>query len=77
MFYLEQKDNYNLGGSNSDSSEKPFWRGGRKASVLCDFGKGRIYAIRHTFLQNVAASLVKVTASHEKHMSPWKILVLF
>ena len=40
-------------------------------------GEGGVHAIKHTFLQKVAASLVKVTASHKEQMSPWKILVLF
>ena len=34
-------------------------------------------ATMHTFLQKVAASLVKVTASHEEQMSPQRILVVF
>ena len=39
--------------------------------------KGEVHAIRHTFLQKIAASVMKVTASHKEQISPLMILVLF
>lgn len=52
---------------------------------ICDFGEGGgIHAIKHKFLQTVAASHVKVAASHvkitasyEEQASPWKMVLLF
>ena len=35
-----------------------------------------VHAIKHTFLQKVAATLLKVTASYEEQTSPFVILVL-
>ena len=36
---------------------------------ICGFGEGGVHTFKQTFLQKVAASLVKVTASN-KQMSP-------
>ena len=44
---------------------------------VCDFGNGGIYAIKHIFFQNVSASLVKFSTSHEKQSSSCRILVLW
>ena len=41
-----------------------------EGQYICDFGEGRVHAIKHTFLQ-------KVAASHKEQMSPLMILVLF
>ena len=43
----------------------------RQGPDICDFGEGGgIQAIKHKFLQKVAASHVKVTASHGEQTSP-------
>jgi len=61
-----QNEEYSPGISISDISEK-LWGNGQ---YVCDFGKGRIQAIKHIFFQKVSASLMKMTASHKKHVSP-------
>ena len=60
-----QNEEYSPGISISDISEK-LWGDGQ---FVCDFGKGRIQVIKHIFFQKVSASLVKITASHEEHVS--------
>ena len=35
------------------------------------------HAVKHTFLQKFATSLLKVTASHEEQQSPFMIFVVF
>ena len=42
-------ENYSLGDSTSDSSGKLFQRGRGKRQCVCDFAKGGICAIKHTF----------------------------
>ena len=49
--------------SISDSSEKLLQRGRGEGQYICDFSEGGVRAIKHTFLQ-------KVAASHEEQMSP-------
>ena len=77
---MGQNEDYSLGRGLSDSSEKTLQKGRRECQYICDFGEeveGGVHAIKHTFLQKVAASLLKVTASHEEQMSPWRVLVVF
>ena len=52
---------------------------GGKVSIHMIFVNGEVHATKHIFFffQNVAACLMKLTASHEKPMSPLMILVLF
>ena len=64
-FYLGQNEDFSLGGSISDSSEKLLHRGRGKISIYVILMKGRDTSSRAHILQNVAASLVKVAASHE------------
>ena len=47
---------------NSDSSEKLLQRGGKE--VICDFGEGRVHAIKHIFF------FQKVFASYKEQSSP-------
>ena len=67
---MGQNEKYRLGDSPSDTSEDLFQRGKLGGQYICDFSERGIYAIKHTFLQ-------KVAASHEEQMSPLMILVLF
>ena len=76
-FYLGQNEDYSPGDSISDSSEKQLQRGRWEGQYICDFCERGVHAIKHTFLQKVAATVVKITASHEEQRSPWRILVLF
>ena len=68
-FYLGQNQDCSPVDSISDSSEKLLWRGGGKVSIYVILVKG-VHAIKHTFLQ-------KVAASHKEQVSPFMILVLF
>ena len=61
-------EDYSLGDSPSDSSEKLLWRGGGHQYIY-DFTEGGLFVIRHTFWQ--------VTASHKEQMPPLMILVFF
>ena len=63
MYYLGQNEDYSLGDSISDSSEKLLQRSRVKGQCICDFGEGGIHAIEHIFLQ-------KVSASHKEQTSP-------
>ena len=48
-----------------------------KVSVHMILTKAGLHAIKHTVWQKVAASFLKVTASHKEQRSPATILVLF
>ena len=50
-------------------AEKPLQRG-RGNVIYVILVKVEVLAIKHTFLQKVAAGLVKVSASHKELMSP-------
>ena len=54
----------------------PKRQGEGKGEYRCDFGEGRIHAIKHIFFQ-ISASLMKLSASPEKQSSPCIILVFF
>ena len=75
-FYLGQNEDCSPGDSTSNSSERLLQRGRGERQYICDFGKGGIHAIRHRFFQKVSAHLVKLSASHEEQLLPWRILVL-
>ena len=60
-----QNEEYSPGISISDISEK-LWG---NCQYVCDFGQRRIQAIKHIFFQKVSVSFVKITASHEEHVS--------
>ena len=42
---------------------------GRKGQYICDFGEREIHAIKYIFFQKVSASLMKLSAHHEKQSS--------
>ena len=65
---MGQKKDCIPGDSTSDSSERllPSSRGGQ---YIYGCGEGGIHAMKHIFFQKVSASLVKITASHEEHVS--------
>ena len=69
-FYLGPNEDYSLGGSISDSSEILLQRGRGKCQYICSFGEGGGTCNQVHILQNLGASLVKVTAIHEEQMSP-------
>ena len=60
---MGQNEDYSSGDRISDSSEKLLQRGRGEGQYICDFSEGGVRAIKHTFLQ-------KVAASHEEQMSP-------
>ena len=74
QFYLGQNEDYSLEGRISQSFKIPLQRG---RGNICDFGEGGGTCNQAHILQKVAASLVKITASHEEQASPWRILALF
>ena len=45
-FYWGQNEDFSLGDNTSDSSERLLQRGRGKVDI-CDFGKGRVHAIKH------------------------------
>ena len=51
--------------------------GGENVSIYVILVKGDVHPTQAHSLQKFATGLVKVTASHEKQMSPRRILVLF
>ena len=73
-FIWGQNENCSPGES---TSKKLLQRCRGKGQDTCDFEEGRVYAIKHTFSQKVASSLVKLSAGHEKQSSPWRTLALF
>ena len=40
-----------------------------EGQYISDSSEGRIHAIKHIFFQKVSASLMKLSASHEKQLS--------
>ena len=48
-FYLGQNEDYSLGDSISDSSEKLLQTDKGESQYICDFGEGQIHAIKHKF----------------------------
>ena len=50
---------------------------GGKVSIYVILVKGEYMQSSTYYLQKVSASLMQVTVSHEAHMSPGRILVLF
>ena len=46
-FGLRQNEDCSLGDSVSDSSEKLLQRGKGEGQYICDFGEGRVHAIKH------------------------------
>ena len=65
--YVEQNKDYSLGDSTSYSSEKLLQRGKSQGEYICDFGEGRVHAIKNIFFGK----------SHKERLPPWRILVLF
>ena len=47
--YLGQNEDCSLEESTSDSSEKLLQRGTGEGQYICDFGEGRVHAIKHIF----------------------------
>ena len=64
---MRQNEDYSLGDSISDSSEKLLQSGRGEGQYTCDFGERGVHAIKHIFF---AEGFVRVTASHEEQMSP-------
>ena len=62
-FYLGQNEDYSLGDSISDSSEKLLQRGDRKVNIYAVLVKG-VHAVKPIFLEKAAVSLMKFAASH-------------
>ena len=48
-FYLGQNEDYSLGDSISDSSEKLLQKGGGEGQYIYDFGEGEVHAIKHIY----------------------------
>ena len=59
-FYLRQNEDFSLGDSTSDSSDKLLQRGRQKGQYMCDFGEKGIHANKHIFFQKVSTSLMKL-----------------
>ena len=69
---MGQNEDYSPGDSISESSEKLLQRVWGQRQYRCDFGEGGVHAVKHiVFAEGL------VSASHEEHTSPRKILVLF
>ena len=68
-FYLRKND-YSLGYNTSDGSEKLLQGGSGEVSIYVILMKGE-------YMQSNICSFQKVSASHKKQMSLWRILVLF
>ena len=66
---MAQNEDYSPGGSLSDSSEKLLQRGRGNDSIYVILVKGEVHVTRHRILLKVAASLMKVTMSHDEQMS--------
>ena len=66
---MGQNEDYRLGDSISESSEKLLQRVREEGQDTHNFSIGRVHAIKHICLQKVAAttSHMKVTASHKEH----------
>ena len=72
-FYLGQNEDYSLGDSTSDSSEKLLQKGRAERTACTWFWwRGSMQSITLFFF-----FLQKVSATHEEQLSPWKILVFF
>ena len=59
---MGQNEDCSPGDGTSDSPEKLLQRGGgtvRIYVILCDFGEGKIHAIKHIFSQEISTSVVK------------------
>ena len=65
-FYLGQNEDSTPGDSISYSAEVSLQRGRGKCQYICDFGEGGGTWNEAHILQKFAASLMKVTASHEE-----------
>lgn len=76
QFYLGQNEDESLGGSISESAEKPPQRGGGRP-CRCDLGARAGPCSQADILQKVTPSLMKVTAGYEEPTSLRRILVLF
>ena len=77
-FYLGQNEDYSLGDSILDSSEKLFQRGrGEKVSIYVVLVKGEYIQSSTYFLLKTSSSFIKIVASHQEQTTPWRILVLF
>ena len=69
-FYLEQNEDYSLGDSISDSSEKLLQRGSGGRSIYMILVKGKFNSVKHLFYK-------KFSANYEELMFLWRELVLF
>ena len=67
---MGRNEDHSLGGSISDSSELGLQRGRGEYQYVRDLGEGMLHATKHTFLQRVAAGVLKITTSHEAQMTP-------
>ena len=77
-FYLGQNEDYSLGDSILDSSEKLFQRGrGKKVSIYVVLLKGEYIQSSTYFLLKTSSNFIKIAASHQEQTTPWRILVLF
>jgi len=47
--HLGENEDCSLGDNTSDSSEKLLQRGTGEGQYICDFGEGRVHAIKHIF----------------------------
>ena len=54
--YVGQNKDYSLGDSTSYSSEKLLQRGRSQGQYICDFGEGRVHAIKNIFLAKATRS---------------------
>ena len=75
-FYVGQNEDYSLGDSTSDSSEKLLQISRAEGQHMKDFGEWEIHAIKHIFSQKVSTSLVKSLLVNKESL-PWRILVFF
>ena len=66
-FYLEQNEDYSLGDSISDCSEKLLQRGREEGKYICDFSEERIHKIKHS--SSSSFFFLKVSASLEEQPS--------
>ena len=81
MFYLGQNEDYSLGDTTLDLSEKLLQRDREEGQYICDFGEGRegrvcihthTHTHTHTYIYTQSSKYIfqKISPSHEDQLSP-------
>ena len=81
MFYLGRNEDYSLGDTILDRSEKLLQRDREEGQYICDFDEGRegrlcvythTHTHTHTYIYTQASKYIfqKISPSHEEQLSP-------